>query len=215
MPTLRPARAQYWWAANEQIGDATKAWGREHGRRHRAAPQGRDHPHGGKKRFHVRCVGGAVDGMGPDLTNNGDGTVTDRHSGLMWQRAAAWAVAWEAALPACENLVLAGRDDWRLPNIKELRSINDDPADQPVRGSILLPRHGVGSLLVFHLQYEYDDRGLVGELRVRPGQPQRQDGRGGGALRAGRPGRYGAGAIPRDGAGSRRLRSRWETITTT
>ncbi|MCP4421374.1 MAG: DUF1566 domain-containing protein [Chloroflexi bacterium] len=33
---------------------------------------------------------------------------------------------WEAALAQCEGLTLADYEDWRLPNIKELRSISDD-----------------------------------------------------------------------------------------
>ena len=81
------SEAQYWWAANEQIGDATKAWAVNVGGGIGPHPKSETISAGGTKRFHVRCVRGAADGMGPDLTNNGDGTVTDRHSGLMWQQA--------------------------------------------------------------------------------------------------------------------------------
>ena len=60
------------------------------------------------------------------LVDNGDGTVSDTGTGLMWQQATApGTYNWEQALAYCEDLSLAGHDDWRLPTIKELRSIVD------------------------------------------------------------------------------------------
>jgi hypothetical protein len=45
-------------------------------------------------------------------------------------------VPWEIALQYCEGLSLAGHDDWRLPNVRELQSIVDyglsSPAIQPL-----------------------------------------------------------------------------------
>ena len=61
-----------------------------------------------------------------DFTDNGDGTVTDDNTGLMWQQTEAGSKNWEDAIIYCEGLSLAGYTDWRLPNIKELRSIIDD-----------------------------------------------------------------------------------------
>jgi len=58
--------------------------------------------------------------------DNGDGTVTDTCTGLMWQKQTAPApYNWESALRYCEGLELAGYTDWRLPNIRELHSIVD------------------------------------------------------------------------------------------
>lgn len=68
-------------------------------------------------------------------TNNGDGTVTDNCTGLMWKRCSEpdtstttcsgthSTYTWANALGQCEGLTFAGRTDWRLPNIKELFSI--------------------------------------------------------------------------------------------
>lgn len=72
-----------------------------------------------------------------DFSNNGDGTVTDQGSNLMWQRCSAPSTEtdcatstpslynWDNALAYCNSLSLASNTDWRVPNIKELHSILD------------------------------------------------------------------------------------------
>lgn len=79
--------------------------------------------------------------QGDRFTDNGDGTVTDNLTGLMWIKDPAQAglgspMYWYDALNACENLIYAGHEDWRLPNINELLSIIDhsryDPAFDPL-----------------------------------------------------------------------------------
>lgn len=61
-----------------------------------------------------------------DYVDNGDGTVTDQSTGLMWQKDDNGnGVLWEDALFYSENLKLAGFTDWRLPNAKEMQSIVD------------------------------------------------------------------------------------------
>jgi formylglycine-generating enzyme required for sulfatase activity len=65
------------------------------------------------------------------FTNNLDGTVTDLDTGLTWQQGEGAASSWEAALQYAEGLSLGGRTDWRLPNLKELRSINDETRSNP------------------------------------------------------------------------------------
>ncbi|MFI3292624.1 MAG: DUF1566 domain-containing protein [Rikenellaceae bacterium] len=58
--------------------------------------------------------------------DNGDGTVTDLNTGLMWQMIPVnQGFSWQGAKDYCENLELAGYDDWRLPSAKELYSISD------------------------------------------------------------------------------------------
>src|ERR1039457_4653090 len=60
-------------------------------------------------------------------TNNGDGTVTDNITGLMWQQAVPSATyTWALAVAYCSTtLTLAGYSDWRLPSAIELMSIVD------------------------------------------------------------------------------------------
>lgn len=78
--------------------------------------------------YYVRAVRGQV--MPASLTDNMDGTITDNGTGLMWAKAsAAGNMTWREALSWCENLSLAGYRDWRLPTIKELKSLVDDTTD--------------------------------------------------------------------------------------
>ena len=64
--------------------------------------------------------------------DNGDGTVTDTGTGLMWQQATALREhTWKQAISYCEHVSLAGYSDWRLPTFKELQSIVDYSIAQP------------------------------------------------------------------------------------
>ncbi|MCP4249648.1 MAG: DUF1566 domain-containing protein [bacterium] len=74
----------------------------------------------------VRYVRGNTDYGVNGFVDNGDGTITDQATGLMWQQVdSAGTYNWQQALDYAENLVHAGFDDWRLPNAKELQSIVD------------------------------------------------------------------------------------------
>ena len=54
---------------------------------------------------------------------NGDGTVTDTVTGLMWQQADGGEMTIENARTYCDTLTLAVYTDWRLPSVHELFSI--------------------------------------------------------------------------------------------
>lgn len=74
----------------------------------------------------VRMVRGNPNYGINDFIDNGDGTITDNATGLMWQKADdGVARDWQASLAYAENLSYAGYSDWRLPNTKELQSIVD------------------------------------------------------------------------------------------
>ena len=75
-----------------------------------------------------------------NLVDNGNGTVTDTGTGLIWQQDGSGSVmAWEAALVYCENLELGGYDDWRLPSKNELRSLVDYQRYAPVLDTAFFP----------------------------------------------------------------------------
>ena len=77
---------------------------------------------------------------GGGFTDNGDGTVTDASTGLMWQQDGSTNVSrWGQALSYCENLSLAGHSDWRLPTVKELRSLVDYSRYNPAISTNFFP----------------------------------------------------------------------------
>ncbi len=80
----------------------------------------------GEKTFAVIYVrGNTIYGVN-DFTDNGDGTITDYATGLMWmQDDNGEGIPWEDALSYAENFEFAGYSDWRLPDVKELQSIVD------------------------------------------------------------------------------------------
>ena len=75
----------------------------------------------------VRAVRGEENVYGVNIfTDNGDGTVTDNATNLMWQQADnGYTYNWKDALAYSTTSELAGYTDWRLPNTKELQSIVD------------------------------------------------------------------------------------------
>lgn len=90
---------------------------------------------------------------GGRFVDNGDNTITDKATGLMWIKepeaiGGIWASAgnpvqmvWDDTIDNCNALDYAGHDDWRLPNVKELYSLIDlgrySPALDPIfSGSI-------------------------------------------------------------------------------
>jgi len=88
----------------------------------------------------IPCAGTGQDGelqMGvpwpsPRFHDNGNGTVTDSLTGLMWTKNAnlpGSTMTWYQAVDYCNNLTQGGYTDWRLPNVNELESLTND--DEP------------------------------------------------------------------------------------
>ena len=95
----------------------------------------------------IDCTGTGQDGdiqagvawPEPRFTDNGDGTITDNLTGLMWLKNANCfgGMNWQSALDTIANFnhnpgnyncegYLANYTDWRLPNINELKSLEND-----------------------------------------------------------------------------------------
>jgi PKD repeat protein len=63
-------------------------------------------------------------GNQPGYTNNGDGTISDLNTGLMWVQArGSNQVTWAAAVSNAAACTVGGHADWRMPTIKELYSL--------------------------------------------------------------------------------------------
>lgn len=102
---------------------------------------------GGGKPFarYVRCVRSGNNYGVNNFIDNGDGTIADTATGLMWMKSdCGYPLNWEQALKYSENQIIAGYNDWRLPNAKELQSIIDytrapDAQDPNKRGPAIDP----------------------------------------------------------------------------
>ncbi|MEI6207109.1 MAG: DUF1566 domain-containing protein [Desulfuromonadales bacterium] len=96
------------------------------------------------------------------LTDNGNGTVTDSKTGLVWQQGEGGSMtSWDNALTYCEGLSLGGQNDWRLPNIKELKSLIDYARYSPAIDQTYFP-NAVVSYYWSSTTYAYGTRGAWG-----------------------------------------------------
>jgi hypothetical protein len=76
-------------------------------------------------------------------TQNGNGTVTDHVTGLMWQQGGSYMrLSWEEAITYCQGLSLAGFDDWHLPDAMELGSTIDYSRQRPTIDTAAFPSTG-------------------------------------------------------------------------
>ncbi|MBU0674258.1 MAG: DUF1566 domain-containing protein [Proteobacteria bacterium] len=75
--------------------------------------------------FYVHCVTGNPYYGTNDFSNNGDGTVRDLATDLMWEQGDYQSSDFDDAVSHCESATTGGYNDWRLPNVKELQSIVD------------------------------------------------------------------------------------------
>ena len=72
-------------------------------------------------------------GYQPSYVDNGDGTISDQITELMWQKSTDInndgvinvddKLTYEEALSGADTMSLAGYNDWRLPSIKEMYSL--------------------------------------------------------------------------------------------
>lgn len=95
-------------------------------------------------------------------TENGDGTVLDDNTGLVWQQTPQNdRLQYLDAIGYCSALDLGGRTDWRVPSIKELYSLADN------RGELLTPEEGEPTpyidTSVFDFEYPEGEMAFAGQ----------------------------------------------------
>ncbi len=71
------------------------------------------------------------------LIDNGDGTISDPDSGLMWAQKDSYAdlnrcLNWHESNDYVRELKVGGHTDWRLPTLKELAGIYDDTKESVI-----------------------------------------------------------------------------------
>lgn len=62
-------------------------------------------------------------GHQPSYTNNGDGTITDNVTGLIWEQDMGEKITFDEAFSKAEQSTLGGFTDWRVPTLKEVYSL--------------------------------------------------------------------------------------------
>jgi hypothetical protein len=88
--------------------------------------------------YYVRCVRGGQKSQ--VLVDNGDDTVTDGRTGLVWQKDGQDSIqTWDYAIAHCKQLPLGGYSDWRLPNVRELESLVDAAKSSPAIDTDFFP----------------------------------------------------------------------------
>lgn len=75
--------------------------------------------------------------------DNGDGTVTDQRTRLVWAKDPEAEMDRSQAKAYVETLVFAGRDDWRLPDVEDLLTIVDFGRTSPsISSAFAIPGAG-------------------------------------------------------------------------
>ncbi|MFO8049627.1 MAG: DUF1566 domain-containing protein, partial [Desulfosudaceae bacterium] len=139
----------YYWSSFLYADSATGAWAVEFLNGYESICNKTDS-------YRVRAVRGDQPEVSGHLVINGDDTVSDENTGLMWMQFTADnndddiiddndKMNWQEALDWCEGLTLAGYSDWRLPTIKELQSIVDIQTSEPAIDTNFFPDTGSNS----------------------------------------------------------------------
>jgi hypothetical protein len=161
---------QWWieceWSASDYAGDPEVAWALMVNNGDVAEGSGleyhlHDKPALDWEGCYVRCVRAAPQRTWQRFVKAevaGEPIVADTATGLQWQGCSlgqsgpscsepATMVDWRTALSSCEALSWSGHDDWRLPNIIELRSLVDERTQSPAIDTAMFPGtpyYGVG-----------------------------------------------------------------------
>lgn len=132
---------------------------------------------------------------GNRFTDNGDGTVKDKQTGLIWMRCTlgqtwggvtctgdALEYIWQQTLQVADGYSFAGSGEWRVPNINELESIIERACYSPTINLTIFPATPLSSFWssspsangnsVWHASFDnggnnYDYNGKDGNRYVR------------------------------------------------
>ncbi len=74
------------------------------------------------------------------FTDNGDGSVTNNITHLLWQKEVDNTQRrWKEADQYCEDLTLAGKDNWHLPTARELKNLAIPGKEKPSINTTFFP----------------------------------------------------------------------------
>ena len=98
-------------------------------------------------------------GNEPSYKDNGDGTITDMVTGLMWEKSYE-VISYRKAVEKVKTFNLAGHRDWRLPSIKEAYSlILFSGVDVSSREMSKLPEEAVPFINTKYFDFKYGSNG--------------------------------------------------------
>lgn len=126
----------YYWSSSEYYDDSSQVW------LLRLAFGLIDKTPKTPDLYRIRCVRGSTESSA-SYTDNGDSTITDNVTGLRWEQktqdGSTNTYTWKDALAYCENLLLGGFSDWRLPNPKEFERLIDFGSSSPAIDTTYFP----------------------------------------------------------------------------
>lgn len=137
--------ASFHWTFSGIFNNFAQAW---------QSAQANNHNQGGSVKTdlrYVRCVSSPANPTVTNYTDLGDGTVRENTTNLVWQKCSIGqtydgttctgthsTLDWSAALQVCSTLSLAGRN-WRLPSLRELRTLRHYGRTSPTIETSLFP----------------------------------------------------------------------------
>jgi len=116
-------KSSSYWSSDKKVNNETYAWGVKFN-------TGESYVSPISISMNVIAVRGNSICSQDNMIYNDEQTIVDTNTGLMWQTQVI-KKTWDEALAYCEHLDYAGFTDWRLPNIKEVRSIFNFKAGKP------------------------------------------------------------------------------------
>ncbi|MCR5323106.1 MAG: DUF1566 domain-containing protein [Lachnospiraceae bacterium] len=120
MSLFSDTKNAYYWTAYTDKSCIENAWGIYFG-------YGCTYTAPKEKKAHIKAVSGGTDAFlmpsSERFVKNGDGTITDKVTNLMWMEEETPLLTQKDALVFCQELDLAGYKDWVMPTLKELATL--------------------------------------------------------------------------------------------